>query len=344
MHHRIAYFGLAVVVLMGAVVVLMGAATTGAAFAVNTPPAPGGSPDSYVALGDSYSSGEGLSPFVRGSDTSSDHCHRSRRSYPYLLASAFDFSPFHDYACSGATTEDVDESTQFGPEGVPQAFHSALKHADLVTISVGGDDLGFSGDLKYCLEHKYCQKIKSFAAKVDQAFAALPGELNDAYNAIREHKRKAATIIALGYPRLFPTIQSHQQCQIIHGHFGYGFEDSEQDYFNAKAIELDRDVARAAKRAGFFYISPLRLFLGHAPCDPHPWINGISVHEGSHITFDASFHPNSTGQREYADLVEREIADYKGKRNKDGLPKDPEATRPLPAPPPSCPPGKRCRR
>jgi GDSL-like Lipase/Acylhydrolase family len=171
-----------------------------------------------------------------------------------------------------------------------------LKHADLVTISVGGDDLGFRSDLKYCLEHKYCQKIKSFAAKVDGAFAALPGELDDAYNAMREHKRKTATVIILGYPRLFPTVQSHQQWQILHGHFGYGFEDSEQDYFNAKAVELDHDVARAAKRAGFFYISPLGLFLGHAPCDPDPWINGISVHEGSHITFDASFHPNSTGQ------------------------------------------------
>jgi hypothetical protein len=64
-----------------------------------------------VALDDSYSYGEGLSPFVSGNDTSSDHCHRSPRSYPYLLATAFDFSPFHDYACSGATTEDVDESS-----------------------------------------------------------------------------------------------------------------------------------------------------------------------------------------------------------------------------------------
>jgi GDSL-like Lipase/Acylhydrolase family len=317
---------------------------TGTALAVNAPPPAGGTPNSYVALGDSYSSGEGLSPFISGSDTSSDQCHRSARSYPYLLASAFDLSPFHDYACSGATTEDVDESTQFGPEGDPQAFHSPLKHADLVTIGVGGDDLGFSGDLKYCLEHRYCQTITSFASKVDQAFAALPGKLDDAYDAIREHKRKDATVIVVGYPRLFPTIKSHQQCQIIHGHFGYGFEDSEQDYFNAKAIALDHDVAAAAKRAGFFYVSPLRLFLGHAPCDPDPWINGISDHEGSHVTFDASFHPNSAGQSEYAALIERKISNYKGKRNKDGLPKDRKATRHLPSPPPSCRPGTPCPR
>lgn len=55
----------------------------------------------------------------------------------------------------------------------------------------------------------------------------------------------------LGYPRLFPMVKSHQQCQIIHGHFGYGFDDSEQDYFNAEAAQLDQLVSAPATRAGF---------------------------------------------------------------------------------------------
>jgi hypothetical protein len=259
-----------------------------------------------------------------------------------LLANDLATSPFSDYACSGATTEMVDEATQYAPEKDPQAFHPAVRHADFVTIGVGGDDLGFSSALKYCIEHTYCQKNQTFVAKIDQAFAELPDNLDDAYDAIREHVRSGVTVLVVGYPRLFPTIKSHQQCQILHGHFGYGFEDSEQDWFNDKAIELDDDVAAAAKRAGFFYISPLSSFLGHAPCDPHPWLNGISDHEGSEHTFDASFHPNSTGQSEYAHLIEIWIADYKGKRNNDGLPRDPKATQPLPSSPPRCVKGKPC--
>jgi hypothetical protein len=312
------------------------------ASAVTVPPGPGGPAYRYVALGDSYASGEGLSPFQSGSDTSADHCHRSLRSYPFLVHNELAFGAFHDYACSGATTDKISAVTQYGPEGLPQAYHRPLEHAQLVTVTVGGDDLGFSSDLRYCLEHTYCQRDTSFTAGIDRDFAALPAHLDAAYDAIRRNKRKHATIIVIGYPRIFPTIKSHQQCQIIHGHFGIGYEDSEQDYFNAKAAQLDGLVTAAATRAGFFYISPLNAFLGHAPCDPDPWVNGLSINSDGHKTFEASFHPNTKGQRAYANLLEGDIADYQGARNPDGLPRDPKPTRHLPKPPPPCRTGHPC--
>lgn len=89
---------------------------------------------------------------------------------------------------------------------------------------------GFSHDLDYCFSHTDCQRDASFVAGINQAFAALPAKLDAAYDAIRRNKRKHATVIVLGYLRLFPTIKSHQQCQIIHGHFGCGYEDFEQDW------------------------------------------------------------------------------------------------------------------
>src|SRR5665213_3045494 len=131
------------------------------------------------------------------------------------------------------------------------------------------------------------QDLDEHAVRAGGAAAGLPP------------KRKHATIIVLGYPNIFPTIKSHQQCQIIYGHFGKGYEDSEQDYFNAKAAQLDDLVAAAATRAGFFFISPLNAFIGHAQCDPDPWLNGISIRSDGHITSKASFHPNTKGQREY---------------------------------------------
>jgi hypothetical protein len=318
------------------------ALTSATASAVLAPPTAGGPAYRYVALGDSYASGEGLSPYESGSDTSSDQCHRSTRSYPFLLHNELAFGAFHDYACSGATTDKISTFAQYAPEGVSQAFHKPLTHAQLVTVTVGGDDLGFSADLAYCFKHTYCQRDQSFVAGINADFAALPAKLDDAYDQIRRHKRKHATIIVLGYPRIFPTIKSHQQCQIIHGHFGLGYEDSEQDYFNHKALVLDHIVAAAAARAGFLFVSPASAFLGHAQCDPSPWLNGISIREDGHFTSKASFHPNTEGQRQFANLIETFIAYYQGPRNPDGLPRDPKATMPLPTPPPPCRPGKPC--
>jgi hypothetical protein len=326
----------------GLAAVLMLAIVPGAASGVTTPPAPGGPAYSYTALGDSYASGEGLSPFAGGSDTSADKCHRSLRSYPFLIHAELALGRFHDYACSGATADRISTSTQYGPEGLPQAYHRPLEHAQLVTVTVGGDDLGFSSDLEYCFLHTYCQRDASFAAGINQKLAALPAKLDAAYDAIRRNKRKHATIFVLGYPHIFPTIKSHQQCQIIHGHLGKGYEDSEQDYFNAKAAELDDMVAAAAARAGFFFVSPLNAFIGHAPCDPDPWVNGLSIHIGQRPTFKASFHPNTKGQREYATLLEIAIADYQGPLNPDGLPRDPKPTRHLPKPPTPCQTGHPC--
>ena len=41
---------------------------------------------SFIALGDSYSSGEGVPPFETGTDTHYDTCHRSQNAWPYLLS------------------------------------------------------------------------------------------------------------------------------------------------------------------------------------------------------------------------------------------------------------------
>src|ERR1700691_4183726 len=65
---------------------------------------------SYVAMGDSYSSGEGTPPFEAGTNDkkTGDTCHRSRKAWPFVVAAADPAlgSPVL-LACSGATTGDV---------------------------------------------------------------------------------------------------------------------------------------------------------------------------------------------------------------------------------------------
>src|SRR5947209_100739 len=55
----------------------------------------------YVALGDSYSAGEGLEPYQEGSDTEHDRCHRSDNAYAIYVAAKHRVF----VACSQVTTD-----------------------------------------------------------------------------------------------------------------------------------------------------------------------------------------------------------------------------------------------
>jgi GDSL-like Lipase/Acylhydrolase family len=69
----------------------------------------------YVAMGDSYSAGEGVSPYYPGTDTSKNTCHRSTRAYATMVTLPGQREPiarqnphgFSFIACSGAETTGV---------------------------------------------------------------------------------------------------------------------------------------------------------------------------------------------------------------------------------------------
>jgi hypothetical protein len=116
----------------------------------------------YVALGDSYSSGEGLGPFKAGTGVSSgakqNTCHRSASGAYSDLSPAIVLPQVTNrafWACSGATTKDM--SNVPGTNGTPKQYGqpeqvttvgSATKY---ITVTVGGDDLGFSTMAKSCV-------------------------------------------------------------------------------------------------------------------------------------------------------------------------------------------------
>ncbi|WP_132113430.1 NucA/NucB deoxyribonuclease domain-containing protein [Actinocrispum wychmicini] len=142
----------------------------------------------YVAMGDSYSSGEGVGPFDPNSDYKQDNgnvdaCHRSRagayprqvvlpgHSKPIAAEAADGTTSFAFIACSGATTVDVTSDSVDSPPtaddqaghtdwGTPRQLYHEVAQVDqgyldedttLVTISVGGNDARFSDVLKGCV-------------------------------------------------------------------------------------------------------------------------------------------------------------------------------------------------
>ena len=108
----------------------------------------------YIALGDSYSSGEGAIDssgnvtFDAGTDTSSDKCHRSAPAYAHQLQAALKVSDFTFAACSGALLADfvakVGKAGQWteGPQLNKIAAEGKTNPGTgLVTLSVGGNEL-----------------------------------------------------------------------------------------------------------------------------------------------------------------------------------------------------------
>jgi len=101
-------------------------------------------PPQYVALGDSYSSGEGLAPFLPGTDTATDSCHRSAQAYSQYVMP----KPSWFEACSMQTEAALSSPTMKGQERAQGTYLN--QDTGLVTFTFGGNDLNWPSVLWDC--------------------------------------------------------------------------------------------------------------------------------------------------------------------------------------------------
>ncbi|MEU6857636.1 SGNH/GDSL hydrolase family protein [Glycomyces sp. NPDC046736] len=223
----------------------------------------------YVALGDSYASG-----FGAGDYDADDGCHRSAHAFPALVAEAID-EELEFEACSGAVVADVVEQQL-------DALDSAI---DFVTITVGGNDSGLEAVLGACAD----TDTAACTAAIEEARALitedLPGSLDGLYTQV-EAQAGEATIIVVGYPRLF----SETACEAV-----LDTTPDEQRAVNELFDLLADTIAAAATGHGFAFVDPRDAFDGHELCTEDTWVMGLESAE--------PFHPNATGYERYAELV-----------------------------------------
>ncbi len=222
-------------------------------------------PASYVALGDSYSSGTGTRAYLPDGTS----CERSVHAFPSLVAAA----KGHDLnfrACSGATVDDVAD-VQLDALSPTTAY---------VTVSVGGNDAGFAEVLTECALPAWMSRCHR---EIDRAQAfivdTLPTRLRGLYADIGG-RATAATVVVVGYPRLF----NGTDCNAL-----TWFSAREMKRLNQTANKLNRRLRIAAEEAGFGWANPTRRFRDHAVCAPQEWLNGLS-----HPVTE-SYHPNRAG-------------------------------------------------
>jgi len=251
-------FSLSKVVRLGGVLLaLVGFA---AVFVASGPAASG---TTYAALGDSYSSGVGTASYTLDSA-----CKRSNYAYPYLWAQKHPGTTLSFVACSGAKTSDV-LATQI------QAVSGAT---NLVTMTIGGNDIGFASLIYQCTLSNCSVALDSTRANLE---STLGSALDQVYTAVKSRAASGATIVVLGYPRVF----SGASCFA-----SLGISSTEETKANQLSDALDALIAKHAAAAGVVYESATTPFTGHAICSSSPWLNGLNL-----FNTGESYHPTRSG-------------------------------------------------
>ncbi|MFF5499835.1 SGNH/GDSL hydrolase family protein [Streptomyces aquilus] len=257
----------------------------------------------YVALGDSYAS----APLVPTQVDAT--CQRSDQNYPSLVARSRS-ARLTDVGCAGATTEDMTASQT---EGVPAQLDALNRGTDLVTVTVGGNDIGFSTVLGTCAHLTSgnpagapCQAY--FAGSgADQITGAISATGPKVAQVLRGIHRRAphARVVVVGYPDLFPEDGigcTSSKVPLAAGDFAW-LRDKEK--------ELNAMLARQARRGGAEYVNTYTPTVGHDLCKPtgERWIETFAPE-----TPAAPVHPNAMGESVMATAVQGVLAGH-GRRH-----------------------------
>jgi GDSL-like lipase/acylhydrolase family protein len=258
----------------------------------------------YVALGDSYSAGEGLPPFEKGTDVDKgegrNQCHRSRtgaysvlspaKVLPKVTSRAF-------FACSGATSRDMQSiPPQTGRDrqvGQPQQTATVGEKTRYITLSAGGNDVGF-GDLgSSCVEAVVGAaavvrvpgtSCKAQVAASKKQLAATRKSLISLYTDLVSRAPRA-TVVVLGYPRVFPAsypkvpklplLRGHPFCVLNHYplkvSIDIGMPVAQAKMLDAFTVRLNatvKDAINAVRRARPAQQSQLRYADSYASSVP----------------------------------------------------------------------------
>jgi hypothetical protein len=307
-------------------VVLAGALLLGSAIHQNnlTPAAPAipvvhDVTGSYVAIGDSYSAGEGLTPFQP--DTAQTNCDRSvSQAYSEKLRFSPPLAKRSFTACSGAIVHDVLHTTvRNGIRLPPQVDGAVHPHVGLVTLTMGGNNALFSKIVIACFEKAHCTSATFPPKGVSEVEPVSPGPLvakwapatllaiGSEYSVLFPRLRTDypnARIVVIGYPYLFPSGParfSNLDCFSVLRRFSEPVRTgirSLQDEFNDLTYE-------EAVAAHIEFVSPNAVWKGHEPCgNLGQYTNSIKPYLSfSSPIAGGTFHPNGAGQDTLATLV-----------------------------------------
>lgn len=277
----------------------------------------------YLAMGDSFASGEGAFNYREGTDNSPNKCHQSLNSYPYILDGVLGVS--RSVACSGAKINNVTGETKNGEinqladtkdsdipisriEFAKSSFFPGVRaqkaftdqNPQVITLSIGGNDVGFKKIIQACVT-PITSSVNCYELYEDRL--SLVNDINSKYfNLVKTYQNlkendPTRRVYVIGYPYIISAT----------GYCDANVRMSERDREFAVQLTdyLDSVVERAAAEAGVFYVDTRQALDGHKLCDSGvKAVNGLTEGDDSNLRIgNESYHPNKMGQQLLADTI-----------------------------------------
>jgi len=250
----------------------------------------------YVALGDSFAAGS-----VDFPQSTLLACARSAVNYPSLVAQSLHVATFKDATCAEAEVGDLN-TPQAGVVlgAAPPQFDVLTPDTTLVTLTMGGNDIGLAGVAQGCLNTLPWPNGISCAAKlttgghdvmIDRLAALAPG-YSDALDEIHTRAPKA-TVLIVGYPTVSRPGGCPQQPAW----------PSDVDYLRGVLHRLNALLRTEAAKHHDTYVDTTASTIGHDMCatPDQQWINGL-IPSFTTPSF-LPLHPNTYGQQNLARQV-----------------------------------------
>lgn len=290
----------------------------------------------YLAIGDSYTSGEGDLEgngryYLAGTGTNGG-CHLSSRSYPFLLRSYWSVatSKMRSISCSGARVNEdylsdlssyLGQSSQlkglslsskklrqdnaidqFTPGIVPQLEFIKKYKPKIVTVTGGGNDVGFKDILTSCATGPFtCSYVSDGLVTYD-----LKRSIDNFYNTktklIQQIKQisPSSKIYVIGYPQFV----KNGVCILNSGLL----DPSEIAMINNSVNRLNSALARAAQNTGVAFVSTENSLAGGKLCEGSEYMTGAvnSLISTGDPAAQSSFHPNAKGHQKMAEFIKNQ--------------------------------------
>lgn len=283
--------------------------------------APGENPSGieYLGMGDSFASGQGAHSYMEGTDTANNTCHLSSLSYPFLLSGSL-FNTGHSVACSGAKTRDIiDPSLTYEGQVKDKIFANKRDNLNEIissytpgflvqnefvqkyrpgslTLSIGGNDIGFSDVIKQCvmprLKETTCYPTYEDQQELVKRITGVGDKLKNTYKTISSPGR---AVYVIGYPQI--VVEGGNCAANVH------LDAKEIKLFVGLTDTLNEVIKRAAESAGAKYVDVSQAFAGHRMCETKSSriaVNGFTA--GNDAGFKSfkfigaeSYHPNALG-------------------------------------------------
>jgi lysophospholipase L1-like esterase len=253
----------------------------------------------YVAMGSSYASGPGV---TQAADARDPRCTRSNDNYARQVARELKLE-LVDVSCGGATTKHVREGWN---ELAPQ-IDALTADTALVTVTIGGNDLGYVGRLfsASCAGEPTDATKAACAGMRARAGSAppLPAEPDAAswsateagLAAIAAEVRNRSPRARLVFVEYLTVVPDGALCATL------PLSPSGAQVARETSKRLARLTEAVAKRTGAEVLRATAMSRGHDACAKEPWVTGFipAVQGGTFVPY----HPNLAGMTAVAEAL-----------------------------------------